>query len=253
MVRRAALLLSAFALVFCLFGALSGARAIQIIESEQVVAGKKVKHTITIGITSPQLALGLIHGFFVNILLFPFVGPLPEITLFEFDLLTGAVAIGATGEDARFDFDNPIADPMTATAFLDIQFDESTPLFTTATYSISSLDSLGQPIETLTFESELPEPSSVLLLGSGLAGLAVGARRFRGRRPRRRSISCATECAIPGSRMAVWQVSAQERGQVAATLSPLRSTSSGTARMPEPSGGEACGDLARQQMWAERA
>jgi len=135
--------------------------AIQILEHTNKATGKS---SITVGITQPQLDLGPINGFFINLVLFPFIGPLPEIRLFEF-ALAGASTVDPNGQYAQFDFNDEIINPTDITAELLIDFDPSISAGSIASYELSSLDSSGQILETLTLESRvIPEPPTYLLL-----------------------------------------------------------------------------------------
>ncbi len=161
-----------FILVTCL--PLS-ANAIQILENINLRTGQS---TLTVGITSAQLSLGPIDGFFVNLLVFPFIGPSPEIISFEFDL-AGAAAINPNGQNATWDFNDTITDPTEIFATLLVDFDPSIPIGTVATYELSSMDSNGQVLETLIFESKVfavPVTATIWLFGSGLIGL-IGMRK----------------------------------------------------------------------------
>jgi PEP-CTERM motif/Spondin_N len=58
-------------------------------------------------------------------------------------------------------------------------------LTTVAGYDISHLFSANDLIDTITISSAVPEPSSVVLLGLGVAGIAVAGRKLRPKKPRR--------------------------------------------------------------------
>jgi hypothetical protein len=161
------------------------AKAIQILETERTQAGVVVSDTVTVGITGPQLALGPIAGFFVNLILFPFTGPLPEITLFEFDL-PGDPAIAPDRQSAEWVLVTPITSPTTITGHLDVDFHALFPSGAEATYGLSSLNASLHPIETVQFNLAapvaIPEPSMIapsvcILLLIVAAGRILRAKR----------------------------------------------------------------------------
>jgi hypothetical protein len=161
------------------------ADAIQILENVTTQAGVVVSDTLTMGITAPQLAFGPISGFFVNLILFPLTGPLPEITLFDIDLL-GDAAIAPDKQSADWVLATPITSPTTISGHLMVDFHGLFPSGAEATYGLSSLAASLQPIETVEFAvAALPIPEPAMMTPSlCILLMAMGGRILRARRSR---------------------------------------------------------------------